>query len=278
MSFPPRAQSGRGPFLLILIFAVFAIAVISGVVRLPADARSLKVEPCEQGVIYRGPVGLPAIRVRIDLLGQLLEARKFEHGAEVGVQRGRNAHSLLSNWKHCKSFKLIDLWGHQENYIDGANVNQQMQQRYYEETQTTLAPWKDKTTFYRMLSVEAAKQIPDTSLDFIYVDARHDYCGVKEDLEAYYPKLRPGGIMAGHDYRDAAEVKKVLPKEDWSVCMDGSVNAGAVKGAVEEFAEKNGLVISVMYNDDWPSWMIQKPTRMECVKEMGSWGSQVTQG
>lgn len=47
---------------------------------------------------------------------------------------------------------------------------------------------------------------------------RHDYCGVHEDLAAYWPKLRSGGILAGHDYLDAPEVaaKPSPRKQDWS--------------------------------------------------------------
>jgi hypothetical protein len=49
--------------------------------------------------------------------------------------------------------------------------------------------------------------------------------------------------------------------------MNGTVNARAVKGAVEDFAARQGLVLSVAYKDaENPSWMLQKPTRMECVK------------
>lgn len=40
----------------------------------------------------------------------------------------------------------------------------------------------------------------------IYVDARHDYCGVMDDLNAWWPKLREGGLAAGHDYVFAHEV------------------------------------------------------------------------
>jgi len=46
----------------------------------------------------------------------------------------------------------------------------------------------------------SARTHPSDSLDFIYVDARHDYCGVKEDLINWWPKLKKHGIMCGHDY------------------------------------------------------------------------------
>lgn len=221
---------------------------------------------CDPNVLYRGPAGLPPLRHR-RLLGDLLQARNLTDGAEVGVQSGLNAADILSRWKTCTHFALIDLWAQQTNYRDIANVDNSVQNQLYQETKQRLAPWASITTFYRMLSTEAAQQhIANTSLDFVYVDARHDYCGVMEDIEAYWPKLRPGGIMAGHDYVDAHEVRQVTPDQDWSICADGTVNPRAVKGAVEDFAARHGLVVSVMYADgDWPSWMLQKPTTPECI-------------
>lgn len=71
-------------------------------------------------------------------------------------------------------------------------------------------------------------------------DARHDYCGVAEDLELWWPKVKPGGIFAGHDYIDAAGVKAVHPQEDWGLCQNGTRHEGAVEGAVRDFAEQVG--------------------------------------
>ena len=51
-------------------------------------------------------------------------------------------------------------------------------------------------------SADAAKTVPDDSLDFVYLDARHDFNGVFEDLSVWWPKLKMGGILAGHDYCD----------------------------------------------------------------------------
>ena len=45
------------------------------------------------------------------------------------------------------------------------------------------------------------------SLDFVYLDARHDFCAMIEDLEAYWPLVAPGGILAGHDYMTSPEVR-----------------------------------------------------------------------
>ena len=51
--------------------------------------------------------------------------------------------------------------------------------------------------------MQAVDLFQNESLDFIYIDARHDYKAVWDDLEAWFPKLRKGGLFSGHDYVDA---------------------------------------------------------------------------
>lgn len=108
-----------------------------------------------------------------------------------------------------------------------------------------------------MLSTEAAKKFRNESIDFIYVDARHDYCGVKEDILHYWSILKPGGIMAGHDYNENSEIRG----QDWGLCADGTRNDLAVKGAVNDFFLPKGLTITVTYyrEHNFMTWVVQKP-------------------
>lgn len=53
---------------------------------------------------------------------------------------------------------------------------------------------------HRLTSLEAAGHFEDRELDFVYIDGNHRYEFVKADLEAYAPKVRPGGFLAGDDY------------------------------------------------------------------------------
>lgn len=83
---------------------------------------------------------------------------------------------------------------------------------------------------HRNYSVDVAKQFIQKSFsqpifDFIYLDARHDYEGIKEDLEAWWPLLKPGGLFAGHDF-----------------VRDGMKSNGlfGVQKAVFEFVTANG--------------------------------------
>ena len=52
----------------------------------------------------------------------------------------------------------------------------------------------------RLPSTEASKLYADNSLDFVFIDANHSYEFVKDDINAWYPKVKKGGILAGHDY------------------------------------------------------------------------------
>ena len=54
--------------------------------------------------------------------------------------------------------------------------------------------------FFKLFSKEAVKEIADDNLDLIYIDADHAYEHVKEDIKIWYPKVRKGGIVCGHDY------------------------------------------------------------------------------
>ena len=70
-----------------------------------------------------------------------------------------------------------------------------------------------------------AERYPDEYFDFIYVDARHDFKGVTVDMEAWWPKLRPGGIFAGRDYMTQAEVTRAMAAsrqsaQDWTINFD----------------------------------------------------------
>eukprot|EP00667_Euglena_gracilis_P014116 EG_transcript_14607 len=207
----------------------------------------------------RGGVSSPTTMAQVTLrdeIGALLEAENMTVGAELGVQRGWFSLHTLSRWHSCKRYYLVDIWRPQENYAEAANVPLPKQEEYLAETRKRLEAFSSKTVFLRMYTNEAVKHIPDNSLDFVYIDARHDYCGAKEDILNYWPKLRPGGIFAGHDFYYANH--PTVGNNDWYLCQNGERYLEAVKGAVVEFAQKRSLPICVT-KESWPSWLIRKP-------------------
>jgi hypothetical protein len=174
-------------------------------------------------------------------LPQLLAARGVVGtGAEVGVQQGLYSERLLAGSKLSRLI-LVDPWRTTEDgYDDIANVPQSEHDRRLEEAQTRLARFGCRAEFWRTTSVEAAANVPDASLDFVYLDARHDYESVIEDLVAWYPKVKPGGIFAGHDYLDGERPEGLF----------------GVKSAVDEFfADKAVVVYDTYAEPSWPSWI-----------------------
>ena len=139
----------------------------------------------------------------------------------------------MKQWPSLKHYYGIDAWKQQENYKDGANIADNEQMKCYEKTVENLKKYGNKIKLIRNYSNFAVDLFKENSIDFIYVDARHDFCGVYEDLSLYFPKLKCNGIMSGHDYHTAEEVKKHSKNDDWDVCANGSrvlTNGGAVKG------------------------------------------------
>ncbi|KAG2427390.1 hypothetical protein HYH02_014610 [Chlamydomonas schloesseri] len=179
-------------------------------------------------------------------------------GVELGVQRAHYAADMLSKWPSCTRYYLVDIWRQQVNYEDLANVDNKEQEKILQEAKANVARFGSKVVFLRNFTYEAAKAITEP-LDFVYVDARHDYCGTYEDIELFWPKLRNGGVMAGHDYLEAPQVK-TISNQNWAKCHNGTEHQGAVKGAVDDFFARLGLPVHVTYQDPpWSSWIVLKP-------------------
>ena len=78
-----------------------------------------------------------------------------------------------------------------------------------------VAPHAAKARLLRNSSTAAAQTFLDGSVDFVYLDARHTYDAVREDLQAWWPKIREGGILAGEDYMESDEVWQITATCDF---------------------------------------------------------------
>lgn len=211
--------------------------------------------------VFTSQKTLPIIDRRSEL-GDILQREGKRIGAEVGVQKGFFANEILSKWTSCEKYILIDPWEHQPHYKDFANKKQATQNAFLNHTQNLLQKFSDRGTeleYIRNYSTNAHNQIADNSLDWVYIDARHDFQAMTEDLNLFWPKLKVGGIYSGHDFCDADE--EPSPAQDWCTFADGSncTNNKAVKGAVEEFAAKYSKQIVVPRRETtWVSWYLRK--------------------
>jgi hypothetical protein len=164
---------------------------------------------------------------------------------KVGVQHGLFSAHILTHWEG-KKLISADPWEaeDQEVWQDVANQPQDVQDSLYKETLLRLSVYGDRSEVWKMRSTDAAAKVPDDSLDFVYIDARHDYESVMEDIKAWFPKVRPGGVVAGHYY------------------LDGDPPEGkfGVRQAVDEFFAGHGLPVSAtMADPPWLSWLVEKP-------------------
>lgn len=180
-------------------------------------------------------------------LGILLNRRGLAgRGVEVGVKQGEFSQTLLDLWRG-RELISVDPWAEAPTgaYIDVANVSQSIHDAFYSEALERLARFGPRSSVWRQTGRAAAERVAEASLDFVYLDARHDRHSVAEDLAVWYPKVRPGGLMAGHDY------------------LDGRLEEGefGVRSAVDEFFGSRNLAVHSTFSDPpWLSWFVLVPT------------------
>ena len=165
-------------------------------------------------------------------------------GAEVGVKLGEYSELLLRSWRGRRLIS-IDSWP----IPDGADpgdplVGEAAQEWYLAETRRRLAPFGERSEIRRRDSLEAAAELDPGGLDFVYIDAAHEYEAVRDDIEAWHSRVRPGGLLCGHDYYDG-------------------FRAGAMYGvarAVDEFCEARGLrAHTTVREHPEKSWFVPLP-------------------
>jgi hypothetical protein len=96
---------------------------------------------------------------------------------------------------------LVDMWTDIKISGEGFDYlhdTQEMWDNRYLGVQERYAPY-DNVSVHRMSTDQAAQELPD-DLDLVYIDANHDYSGVLNDMEKWFPKVRQGGILSGDDY------------------------------------------------------------------------------
>ncbi len=133
----------------------------------------------------------------------------FTRGVEVGTCEGYYAETLLSSNPNL-ALTCVDPWKVYPGYKDYAR--QSTLDKAKEMAEQRLSKFYGRCYFAIKFSEDAAKEVPDESLDFVYIDANHELIPVLKDIYAWVPKVKKGGIIAGHDYvsrRDWPQVQVV---------------------------------------------------------------------
>ncbi len=126
------------------------------------------------------------------------EAKKMGRitAAEVGVYVGEHAKQMLDGLD-LERLYLIDPYA---DYADHTYDGKQDIPEHLATARRVLADYERRIEWIRKPSVEAAKELDN--LDYVYIDANHDYERVLEDLSAWYLTIKKGGLLAGHDWDD----------------------------------------------------------------------------
>ena len=160
-------------------------------------------------------------------------------GAEIGVDRGSLSGYLL---RECPNVNLImvDTWevfpADSDYAKSGDTVCQRTLNQRYQDWQAAMHATNDsadRRQILQMRSVEAAKLVSDGSLDFVFLDADHSYPGIKADIALWAPKIKPDGLLGGHDVDHPC-----FPT--WGV-----------RQAIDEFAAKTGKTIELGADFTW---------------------------
>jgi len=149
-------------------------------------------------------------------------------GLELGVNEGYLSHHLLCNRPDLFMF-MVDCWRKEKNLIAmGLAINMTY-------------PFEGRRHIVRAVSAEAAKLFPDGVLDFVFIDADHSYEDVKHDIQVWRPKLRPGGLLCGHDMHIGQTRKAVEELVPGYTTGEDSTWFAPVEGEDEQAGEGVGV-------------------------------------
>jgi len=176
-------------------------------------------------------------KTRVDL-AKMFKELGYARGAEIGTARGSYAITMRLNNPNVELY-CIDAWRSYKGLDD--YPDQGLLSNYYTSAKKRLGQYKN-IKIINDLSMDAVKRFADNSLDFVYIDANHQFPYVAEDVFYWSKKVRKGGIVAGHDY--------LLERRE-----DGLVQ---VREVVNAYAEAFGIT---------PWFVVDKCT----AKRAGSW-------
>lgn len=118
-------------------------------------------------------------------------------GIELGICWGVNSYMLLESCPNITTLIGVD---HYQAYQDwDREIPQHEQDHNYAKLVHNMTVMGPRFQLLKMNTKDAAAKLEDNSFDFVFIDADHSMKSVLNDLDNYWPKIRNGGIIAGHD-------------------------------------------------------------------------------
>lgn len=145
-------------------------------------------------------MNLTSLKHRDDLGSWLNSAGLLGQGVEVGSLCGEYARTIISKWNGRELF-LVDPWERQPDDVYREPTNHSDWKSAYQSCRLLADEYRPRVTLVVGYSPHAASWFVDGSLDFAYIDANHSLSAARADLTAWWPKVKPGGLLCGHDFR-----------------------------------------------------------------------------
>ena len=180
----------------------------------------------------RSPV--PLERFSRKNLAKVYRILDFKSGAEIGVAEGKHSRMICEQVPEVKML-CVDPWLRYRGNPRGGP--QAQHDRNYDIAKRVLAP--HNVTLYKGMSMDAVRDVPVGSLDFVFIDGHHGFDWVIQDIIEWSRRVRSGGIVAGHDYYQF----------QW---------AGVVE-AVNAYTAAHGITEWFVTMEREPSWFWVKP-------------------
>lgn len=163
---------------------------------------------------------------------------------------GGGAATILKHWRGEKLY-LVDIWRPSGDSLDPANVELPFQRQNLLATFDAIAPYDPRAVIIREDSIGASRLFQEGSLDFVYIDAGHTYQDASSDIKVWAPRIRPGGLLMGHDYMDGeVRVQNKSGEKISSFHVE-------VRRAVNEWAACRGKTVYTTKEPHFRSWLIE---------------------
>ena len=180
--------------------------------------------------VYKHPYSLDR-----EKMARLFKGFEFKKGAEIGVRRGEFSEYMLKVNPDL-NLTLVDPWWTED--ITASRRGEKRQSADYENCMNRMKQYGSRVQILKMTSMDAINQIPDNSLDFVYIDGCHEFDYVMRDVIEWARKVKPGGIVSGHDYYRFK-------------------NAGVVE-AIDAYTKMHRINEWFLTNERAPSWFWAK--------------------
>jgi hypothetical protein len=174
------------------------------------------------------------------IFSKCVRENNFKTCVEVGIGYGFHAKEILDT-TNVEKLYLVDPMCYYPNDLFADDVlSYGGFEKLVKNIKINLNEQKDRYTWYRCPSLSITnEQIPDESVDAVFIDGDHSYEAVSKDLPFWWKKIRAGGWILGDDYNS---------------CHPGTTKA------VDEFANNNNLKIEFLTqeNNTYPIYKFVK--------------------